>query len=159
MTELLQMAQSNNSDKTKLQLVNGASRLIEWLPIHPHYVIGSHFIPAGGCYGFHFVKCFFPLNLCSPPPLFLLSIFCLCTCWRLKRSRRAGALLNVAGPRSSPFPLANMDLCAQDSVFSASLGFSSCFSPHDLSPLHLNPQDLSRVQITSDAVCFPGHSH
>lgn len=111
---------------------------IEWLPILLCYVIGSHFIPAASCYGFHFVKHFFHLTFVSP---FLMSVFRLCTCRRLKHSRRSGALLNVAGPRS-PFPLANMDLCAQDSVFFASFSFSS------LSTLRppLQRQTLSNVR-------------
>lgn len=120
MTELLQMALLNYTDKTKLLLVNGTA--FEWLPIELYYVIGSHFIPAASCYGFHFVmRFFFHLTFVF---LFLAPIFCLCTCWRLKRSRRCGAPLSAAGPRSSPFPLANMDLCAQDSVCSASLSSS-----------------------------------
>lgn len=41
--------------------------VIEWLPIQLYYVIDSLFIPAASCYGFHFVKRFFPLNLCIPP--------------------------------------------------------------------------------------------
>lgn len=81
-----------------------------------------------------------------------MSIFCLCTCWRLKLSRQSGPLLNVAGPRSSPFPLANMDLCVQDSVFSASFSFSSLFS---LRPLLCSTRQISNNVCTLKPEDFP----
>lgn len=62
----------------------------------------GHFLLAVSCHGFHFVKHSFPLTLVS----LLMYIFCLCTCWRLKRRRRSGALLNVAETRGGASPSA-----------------------------------------------------
>lgn len=83
-----------------------------------------------------------------------MSVFHLCTC---------RALLNVAGQRSSPFPLANMDLCAQDSVFSASFSFSSLFTlqpplcstgPNIEQCVYPKTWRSSCEQITLNVVCF-----
>lgn len=122
------MALLNNIDKTKLLLVNG--KVCDWAVANSAVLCNRQSLYTGRtllCFPFCKAFFFFPLNLCFPA--FHMSTICLCTCWRLKRSRRSGALLNVAGPRGSLFPLANMDLCAQDSVFSVSFSFSSLFTP------------------------------
>ena len=59
------------------------------------------------------------------------------------------------GPRSSLFPLANMDLCAQDSVFSAS---SSCL-PFLPRPLHRSTVPTSSFVCTLNLKIFPRKNH